>query len=124
MESDSKTVKLETLSNHIPTFVICLAIGTLQAILEDTISAEVGIWTLGRPRTWEFLAEEKLVSEEVISVLQTCDEISFIKEQSQERFENVVKELITQLKNELKKIEEPNWLFTWSYSNKSVSELK
>ena len=59
-------------------FVLCLALGTLEAIKSGTWSSEAGIWTIGRPN---FLAklEELEVSEETINILVEFDELSALE---------------------------------------------
>ncbi len=44
-----KALTLLVDQESIEAFVICLALGTLQAMLDDVLQEEAGIWTLGRP---------------------------------------------------------------------------
>lgn len=112
-----KTIRIEITEQDLPALLAFVGIGTLYAILTNTVSPDVGIWTLAAPGTWEFLLERNLVSKRLLDVFQTCDELSLIKEVSQERFENLVKELITQLQKELEENVDLNWRVSWSHKD-------
>jgi hypothetical protein len=99
--------------DQLDAFVICLAIGTLQAIKSKTIPASAGIWTLDPPRFWKPLAEHALVSQDVLEVLQTCDELSAIQELIPNQFEATIIELLDKLTAELKGIDDPVWRIEW-----------
>jgi hypothetical protein len=111
---DEETVDLLVAKGQLDAFVICLAIGTLQAIRSKTIPAEAGIWTLGPPRFWKPLAEHALISQGVLEVLQTCDELSAVEILRPDQFEDVVTELLNKLTTELKKVDDPVWQVEWA----------
>ncbi|HEX9960553.1 MAG TPA: hypothetical protein VGB00_06455, partial [Pyrinomonadaceae bacterium] len=70
--------KLLVSSETFEPFVLCLALGTLEAMKSKVWSAEAGIWTLGRPNFVDKLEELK-VSEETINVLVQFDELSALE---------------------------------------------
>ena len=59
-------------------FVLCLALGTLEAMKAGVWSPEAGIWTIGRPDFLEKLDELK-VSEETVNLLVQFDELSALE---------------------------------------------
>ncbi len=59
-------------------FVLCLALGTLEAIKSGVWSSEAGIWTIGRPNFLDKLEELK-VSQETIDILVEFDELSALE---------------------------------------------
>jgi len=59
-------------------FVLCLALGTLEAIKSGVWSSEAGIWTIGRPNFLDKLEELK-VSEETINILVEFDELNALE---------------------------------------------
>src|SRR5215216_1724364 len=108
------TVHMHIAEEQLSPFLIYLGIGTLQAILSGTVSPEVGIWTLGAPQTWALFEGNSRVSPEVITIFQTCDELSAIRDLAPEFFENEIRTLIQRLQVELSKIEDPIWNIKWT----------
>ena len=94
-------------------FVLCLALGTLEAIKADIWSSEAGIWTIGRPN---FLNEvEKMnVSEETLNVLVQFDELNALKEIDREAFEREILKIEQNIKQLLKKFSTDYWYAKWS----------
>ena len=112
-------IQLNVATDTIESFVICLALGTLQAIRQGTFHPDVGIWTIGRPNFWSLLEEKKLVSPEVLTVLQTGDEISAIEALggSEEQMTAMIDRLITELEtalNNLTTVREQSWYAHWN----------
>ena len=67
-----KTYCLTVAQEDREAFVLCLALGTLEAMRGRAWPLEAGIWTLGRPAFWEPLAE---VDDAILKVFQTADEL-------------------------------------------------
>ncbi len=105
-----ETISLNVAKDGLESFVICLALGTLRSIRDGTLSPDVGIWTLGRPIFWSQLGEAKLVSKEVLSVLQSADELSTLDAELNREF---VDGLISKLERRLERVAEPNWYAKW-----------
>ena len=59
-------------------FVLCLALGTLEAIKSGIWAAEAGVWTIGRPNFLDKLEKLK-VSDETINVLVQFDDLSALE---------------------------------------------
>ena len=59
-------------------FVLCLALGTLEAMKSGVWTSEAGIWTIGRPNFLDKLEELK-VSDETMTVLVQFDELSALE---------------------------------------------
>jgi hypothetical protein len=117
VNKESQVMQIDISEEYLPAFLAYLAIGTLYAIRKGTVSADVGIWSLGAPRNWEFLLNLPIVPKELIEVFQTGDELSLIQKSSPEKFDTIIGELINKLEKELIKMQEQNWRLTWSYSN-------
>jgi hypothetical protein len=99
--------------DHLSAFVAYIALGTLEAIRAGTVSPGVGIWTLGRPTTWEPLQKVKLAPQELIDVLQQGDELSALQKLAPDTFTAVVSGLIEQLHTVLRTMPDPTWWLTW-----------
>jgi len=54
--------------------MLCLALGTLEAMRSGAWPLAAGIWTLGRPAFWEPLKRAG-IADEVIDIFQTADEL-------------------------------------------------
>ena len=75
-------IKFETSEENIEFYVAIMALGLLQSIKTKAVSSDIGIWSLGRPRFWKILKKDKLISEELLSVVQTLDELNALEELS------------------------------------------
>lgn len=97
-------------------FVLCLALGTLEAIKSEIWSSEAGIWTIGRPN---FLNElEKMnVSEETLNILVQFDELNALKELDSAAFEHEILKIEEIIKQHLKNFSENFWYAKWSNEN-------
>jgi hypothetical protein len=109
-------LKIEISDRDTYAFWIYLGIGILEAILNETVSPDTGIWTLGMPKVWEPLENLKGFPPEVLEVFQTADELSLIKALNPAKFPLEVKKLIDRLHKELAKIGEPDavWDITFN----------
>ncbi len=98
-------------------FVLCLALGTLEAIKSEIWSTEAGIWTIGRPN---FLDElEKLnVSEETMNILVEFDELNALEEfVSKEDFSEKLLKIEQNIKKQLENFSENYWSAKWLNEN-------
>lgn len=96
-------------------FVLCLALGTLEAIRSGIWSAEAGIWTIGRPDFLEKLDELK-VSEETINILVQFDELSALEKFSgREDLERELEKIEVSIKKRLRDFPEKYWNARWSH---------
>src|SRR5579872_1329805 len=99
--------------NDLPAFMAYLALGTLEAVRTGTVSPDVGIWTLGRPMTWEPLEDAKLVPQELIDVLRQGDELLALHNLAPQTFDAVVSDLIERLHTVLGEMPNPSWRVEW-----------
>ncbi len=97
--------------DDVPAFVTYLALGVLEAIRAGTVSAEVGIWTLGRPIWWEPLEDAGLVPPDILEVLTTSDALQEI---APDRYEAVIKAHIARLHAALRTLPNATWLGEWN----------
>ena len=97
-------------------FVLCLALGTLEAMKSGTWSAEAGIWTIGRPDFLEKL-EELNISEETINALVQFDELSALENLvGQEEFERELRKIEQKIKQRLEDFSGSFWNAKWSHN--------
>ncbi len=106
---NEQEISLDVAKDGLESFVICLALGTLRSIRENALDPDCGIWTLGRPVFWEPLQEANLISKEVLSVLQSADELSIAGSLNT----SLLDELIARLERRLSDIAEPCWYAKW-----------
>lgn len=96
-------------------FVLCLALGTLDAMKAGIWSAEAGIWTIGRPDFLEKLDELK-ITEETINVLVQFDELSALEKfAGREDFERELEKIEQSIKRRLRDFPETFWNARWSH---------
>lgn len=92
-------------------FVLCLTLGTLEAMRRGEWPLEAGIWTLGRPVFWESLAE---VDEQVVEVLQSADELSALAEVvGHPAAEEALDHMIAVIRARLSSLPEKSWYARW-----------
>ncbi|MBC8160400.1 MAG: hypothetical protein H7Z42_04200 [Roseiflexaceae bacterium] len=106
-------IQLEIQQEQIQILYLYAAIGMLQAIIDGTVSADVGIWTLGVPKTWQTLADKQYATSEVIEIFQEFDELSALSEISQEFLRAEGIKLRDRLYAELQKHTDPTWSVNW-----------
>jgi hypothetical protein len=96
-------------------FVLCLALGTLEAMKSGVWSAEAGIWTIGRPDFLEKLEELK-VSEETLDALVQFDELSALENLvGAEEFERELRKIEEKIKKRLEDFSGAFWNAKWSH---------
>lgn len=94
-------------------FVLCLALGTLQAIKSGIWSSEAGIWTIGRPNFLDKLEELK-ISEETLNLLVQFDELNALEELvEKEVFESKILEIEEAIKSRLENFPKNYWQAKW-----------
>ena len=105
--TQNMNIKFETSEENIEFYVAIMALGLLHSIKNKTLSSDIGIWSLGRPRFWNTLEKEKLISKELLSIIQTLDELSTIEELSLS-FDKEIDKLIDRINLCLKKVNKRN----------------
>jgi hypothetical protein len=94
-------------------FVLCLALGTLEAIKSGVWSSEAGIWTIGRPNFLDKLEELK-VSEETINILVEFDELNALEKfVSRDDFNEKLSSIERNIKKRLEEFTENFWNARW-----------
>ena len=116
MTSDFHTLRVSTEDRE--AFVLCLALGTLEAIRSKAWHPDAGIWTIGRPAFQTFLRNAKLPAD-VMAVFQIADELSAIQNLSGSnvylrRLEESIATLVERLR------ERPNQFWNASWTNEDA----
>jgi hypothetical protein len=95
-------------------FVLCLALGTLEAMKSRVWSSEAGIWTIGRPNFLDKLEELK-VSDETISILVEFDELNALEKfVDKDDFDRKLLKVEQNIKKRLEGFSEKFWDAKWS----------
>jgi hypothetical protein len=95
-------------------FVLCLALGTLEAIKSETWSSEAGVWTIGRP-TFLSKLEEMKIPTEIIDVLFQFDELNSLEKLvEKEDFHNELTKIEMAIKKRLEDFSKDFWYAKWS----------
>lgn len=111
MADDDKTYLLEIGNGDREAFVLCLALGTLEAMRGGLWPLTAGIWTLARPIFWEPLAE---IDAKAVEVLQTADELSAIaKVVGQPAADAELDRMIGVVRARLAALPEKTWYAQW-----------
>jgi hypothetical protein len=106
--------KLFVSSETFEPFVLCLALGTLEAMKSKVWSAEAGVWTIGRPNFVDKLEELK-VSEETINALVQFDELSALEKLvERDDFNKELMKIEHIIKKRLGDFSETFWNAKWS----------
>lgn len=109
-----ETIPLFIAAADCEAFVLCAALGTLEAIQRGSWPAEAGIWTLGRPNFWGPL-EGTGVPEEVLAVFRGADELDSLEELGgRELMERKLAKSIAVLHARLAAVTERFWYARWS----------
>ena len=96
-------------------FVLCLALGTLEAIKSGVWSSEAGIWTIGRPNFLDKLEELK-VSEETINILVEFDELNALENLvAKDDFDRKLLKVEQNIKKRLEDFSGDFWSAKWSH---------
>ena len=107
---DDKTYLLKI--NDREALVLCLALGTLEAMRGGNWPLDAGIWTLGRPIFWESLTD---VDTAVVKVLQSADELSALAELcGYSAAEAELDRMIAIVRARLSALPEKSWYARWS----------
>jgi hypothetical protein len=93
-------------------FVLCLALGTLEAIKSKIWTPDAGIWTIGRPNFLDEL-EKMQVSEETLNILVEFDELAALESLSPEDFAGKLLKLEEQIKARLSDFPQTFWQAKW-----------
>src|SRR4051812_6831401 len=108
-----ETVNLEITSASRDALVLCLALGTLEAMRSGVWPLEAGIWTLGRPLFWEPLKRAGL-SEEVLDIFQTADELDALEELAGwPAAEAVLDRMLEIIRRHLEALPDKSWHAGW-----------
>ena len=95
-------------------FVLCLALGTLEAMKSKVWSSEAGIWTVGRPAFLSKLEEMK-VSDETLDVLVQFDELNALEKfVEEEAFDKELIKIEQTIKKRLTNFSKDFWNAGWS----------
>ncbi len=98
-------------------FVLCLALGTLEAVRGGNWPPDAGIWTLARPVFWQSLAD---VDHTVVEVLQSADELSALAELGgPSAAEAELDRMIAVVRSRLSALPEKSWYARWSDKTKT-----
>ena len=104
--------QLEVGRSNREAFVLCLALGTLEAVRRGDWPFEAGIWTLGHPIFWETLVE---VDKNVVVVFQSADELSALAELAgYPAAEKELDRIIAVVRKRLTALPEKSWYARWS----------
>lgn len=105
--------KLLVGSESFEPFVLCLALGTLEAIKAGIWPSEAGVWTIGRPNFLDEL-EKMRISDETIDLLVQFDELSALEDLDEADFENELHKIEQKIKTRLKDFSGQFWNAKWT----------
>jgi len=109
---DDKMYCLEVAQSDREALVLCLTLGTLEAMRGRAWPLQAGIWTVGRPIFWQPLAE---VDEQIIKVLQSADELSALAALCGDlAAEEALDRMIAVVRLRLSVLPEKSWYAGWS----------
>jgi hypothetical protein len=109
-----KYLQLDVSSHTIEPFVLCLALGTVEAIKSEVWNSEAGIWTIRRPIFFEKLKSFG-IPQTIIDKLGIFDELSAIEQAcNKDDFINVIESIESIIKTRLKDFNDIFWYAKWS----------
>ena len=109
---DEETYLLEVAKASREALVLCLALGTLEAMRRGAWPLEAGIWTLARPMFWESLAE---VDDAVVKVFRSADELDALADLvGYSAAEAALDRMIAVVRSRLAALPEKSWYAGWS----------
>ena len=108
--------KLLVVSETFEPFVLCLALGTLEAIKSEIWLPEAGIWTVGRPNFLDQL-EKMQVSEETMNILVEFDELAALESLDKADFDRELAKIEETIKTRLRDFSENYWQAKWLTEN-------
>ena len=95
-------------------FVLCLALGTLEAMKSHVWPSEAGVWTIGRPGFLSRL-ESSSVSPETLDLLVQFDELNALEKLvEREAFVREVAKVEQKLKKRLEEFAGHYWKADWA----------
>lgn len=114
--------RLEIAETDREAFVLCLALGTLEAMRGGVWPMEAGIWSLGRPAFWQPLVQAGCASE-VVAVLQAADELpALVALGGPLAAEVKLDRMIAIVRSRLSSLPEKSWHARWSGGANASSE--
>lgn len=106
-----KNINIELENKDFELFMLYQLLGILTAVKKGSVSTDVGIWTIGRPDFIEFLERNTILSNPILGIMKTCDELSAIRELlGHVELNKVISGFIFQIEQELKKIADCNYI--------------
>jgi hypothetical protein len=104
-----KSLNLEVASTDRDALVLCLALGTLEAMRSGVWPLEAGVWTLGRPAFWEPLKRAG-IPEEVVNIFQAADELDALEQLSgRAAAENLLDRMSGIIRSHLEALPKKGW---------------
>jgi len=111
---DDGTHLLEVAAADREAFVLCLALGTLEAMRGGTWPLEAGIWTLSRPVFLQPVASSG-VAPEVVAELEGADELEALARLSgRPAADAKLDRMIAAVRSRLSALNERSWYARWS----------
>ena len=111
---DAETYLLEVAAGDREAFVLCLALGTLEAMRGGSWPLEAGIWTLSRPVFLQPVSSGG-VAAEVVAELETADELEALARLSGRPAADArLDQIIAAVRARLSALKEPSWYARWS----------
>ncbi|MBL8818558.1 MAG: hypothetical protein JNL58_21195 [Planctomyces sp.] len=105
---------LEVSKEGLEAFVLCLALGTLEAIRSRAWNPDAGVWTIGRPR-FKSLLEKSNFPENVMAVIEQVDELSAIQKfDGVDAYSKCLDQSIAVLTERLKELSDQYWYAGWT----------
>jgi hypothetical protein len=111
---DDETHSLEVAAADREAFVLCLALGTLEAMRSGAWPLEAGTWTLNRPGFWQPVASSG-VAAEVVAELEAADELDTLARLcGRPAADAMLDRMIAAVRSRLSALEERSWYARWS----------
>lgn len=113
-----KVLEIET---GTASFLACLALGTLYAMRQEAVDSEMGIWSLGAPRTWTDFVNDPNIPQDIVWVLESSDEVDLVSGDAAKKAAFLDK-LMARLLKVLADIPDPTWRITWRSPQEATEE--
>ena len=98
-------------------FFTCLAMGTLYAIKMGVLPPSAGIWTVGRPKISETLADLPATPTELLHTMEVADEFSALSQLAPDKLQLLLERLLLDMGNSLQRMPNPMWDIDLEISN-------
>lgn len=109
-----KYERLEISSQTVEPFVLCLALGTIEAIKSEVWNFKAGTWTIRRPNFFEKLKSFG-IPQTIIDKLDMFDELSAIQQTAnKDDFITAIESIESIIKIRLKDFSDDFWYAKWS----------